>query len=104
MRHEFYDLKNPEVRAKYYKPTDGRPSYELIIKTIRKRVMVLREHHKPHFAYISEQLCFEIWDKFPNQHQYIGHCIKDLIAEGLLPMIRRVGETKTGLALYSINQ
>ena len=98
------DFNDPKVRNEYFQPTEGRLFDELLIETIRKRVMVLLEHHKPHYAYISEQLCFEIWDKFPNQHQYIGQRIKILIAEGSLPMIKRVDETKQKRALYSINQ
>lgn len=104
MRPENYDLKNSAVRAIYFRPTAGRPPDELLINTIRKRVLVLRRNHKPNHAYLSEQLCFGPWGQFPDQHQYIGHRIKELIAEGLLPMIRRVDKTTKELALYTINQ
>jgi hypothetical protein len=103
MRHENYDLTNPEVRAAYFRPDIGRPSDELIIKTIREMVAVLRKNHKPHYLYKSAQLCSAIWDEYPDQHHYIGQRIKALIKGRKLP-IRRSGKTSDKYALYTINR
>ena len=103
MRHENYDLTNPEVRAAYFRPALGRPSDEWIIKAIREMVRTLRKNHKPHYAYKSGQLCPAIWDEYADHHHYIGQRLKVLTKEKKLP-IRRVGKTGAKYALYTINR
>ena len=96
------DFTDPNVRAEYFKPSKGRPSDDLIIKTIRKRITAILPHHEPSYVYTSAQLCLEIWDQYPDQHRYIGQRIKYLIANGLLP-IRKVSERGEQPVLYALN-
>jgi hypothetical protein len=102
MRHENYDLTNPEVRAAYFIPSLGRPSDELIIEEVRETVRQLRKHHQPHVECKSSELCPAIWDEYTVHHHYIGQRIKVLTKGGKLP-ITRVGKTGDKYALYTIN-
>ena len=88
-----HDFSDPDVRDEYFRPSRGRPSDDLLVKAINKRVAVLRKLYGALEVYQSKDLCIEIWDHFEDQHVYMGHRIRALIADGKLHLIK--AEVKT---------
>jgi hypothetical protein len=83
-----HDFTDPDIRDEYFRPSQGRPSDDLLVKTIYKRVAELRKRKSALEVYESKELCIEIWERFPDQHVYMGHRIKALIADGKLSLIK----------------
>ena len=83
-----YDFTDPDVRDEYFRPSQGRPSDDLLVKTIKKRMAELRKRKSALEVYESKELCADIWDHFEDQHVYMGHRIKALIADGKLSLIK----------------
>jgi hypothetical protein len=97
-----HDFTDPDVRDEYFRPSQGRPSDDLIIKAIGECVKAIIEHgFSDGDAFTSDQLCLSIWEEFASQHQYIGLRIRWLIRRNKLA-IRKVGVRSDKRVLYMI--
>ena len=94
------DFKDPQGRAEYFRFSDGRPTDLEIISAIREMVAFVGPHALPGDGFISNDMCLSIWDKYANQHRYIGYHVSRMEEAGELP-IRRI-DTVRKRAVYSI--
>ncbi len=101
LHHNVY-LKDPRGRAEHFRYCPGRPTDEMIVETIRKRVwQIISKGYRGGSAFTTEQLLYPLWQELPEQHHYIGQHISRLIKEYDLP-IRTVDDKKTNGHLLHI--
>lgn len=88
MEHKHINLKSITARVKHFQPNIGRPSDDLIVKTIVAKVDELISTGDTTGQYISTELCSDIWAEYENQHVYIGGRIRLLIGQKMVPLIK----------------